>query len=220
MRPLPLALLTIAALAVAVFFAGLWTDTLVLRLAVKPIPALCLVGWVLTARPGRYAQLVAAGLGLSAIGDLLLEIPADLFVFGLGAFLLAHLAYIGAALTDARAPQLLRLIPFALWCGGLYLWLLPGMEGLAVPVGIYVVVICAMLWRMAARADGSLATTLALIGAISFAISDSIIAVRKFDGDFTGARELIMVLYWAGQLGIAASAARTGRPTPERRDPQ
>ncbi len=85
------------------------------------------------------------------------------------------------------------------------------MGGLAVPVGVYVVVICAMLWRMAARADGSTLTTLALVGAVSFAVSDSVIAVRKFNGDFTGAREIIMALYWLGQLGIAASAALTRR---------
>lgn len=218
MRPLSIALLTIAALAVTVFFGGLWTDTVALRLAVKPIPALCLLGWVLTARAGRYGLLVAVGLGLSALGDLLLEIPADLFVFGLGAFLVAHLAYIGATLTDARALHPLRLIPFALWCGGLYLWLLPGMGDLVLPVGIYVVVIGTMLWRMAARADGSLPTTLGLIGAITFAASDSLIAIRKFGADFTGAREAIMALYWAGQLGIAASAALIS-PSGQRPDP-
>jgi alkenylglycerophosphocholine hydrolase len=211
MRPVPAALLAVAALAAVAFFAGLWGDTLALRLAVKPVPALCLLGWVLTARPDRYGVLVAVGLGVSAVGDLLLEVPADLFVFGLLAFLVAHLAYIAATLTDARRPALLRALPFVAWCGALYAWLLPGMGDLAAPVGVYVVVICAMLWRMAARADGALPTTLALLGAISFAVSDSVIAVRKFDGDFVGAREAIMALYWLGQLGIAASAAISRR---------
>lgn len=211
MSRLHAALLTVAALAAVAFFVGFWLDLTALRLAVKPVPALCLLGWVLSARRDGYAIGVAIGLGLSALGDLLLEIPADLFVFGLSAFLLAHLAYIGATATDGRALAPLRALPFVAWCGALYLWLLPGMGGLAVPVGVYVVVICAMLWRMAARADGTTLTTLALAGAISFAVSDSVIAIRKFNGDFTGAREIIMALYWAGQLGIAASAALTRR---------
>lgn len=211
MRPAPAALLALAALAAAAFFVGLWWDEVALRLVVKPIPALCLLGWVLASRPGRYGALVAVGLGLSAVGDLLLEIPADLFVFGLLAFLVAHLAYIGATLTDSRRLALARALPFVAWCGALYAWLLPGMGGMAVPVGVYVLVICAMLWRMAARADGSLPTTLAVAGAISFAVSDSVIAIRKFDGDFTGARETIMALYWLGQLGIAGSAVLTRR---------
>lgn len=209
-----LALMIVAILATVAFFVGLWMDLVWLRVGVKPLPVLCLLGWVATSKPDRYGVLLAIGLGLSALGDLLLELPYDLFVFGLLAFLVAHLAYIAAAQAGGPPVRPLYALPFVVWCGGLYLWLLPGMGDLALPVGVYVAVIGTMLWRMAARTDATLLTSLALAGAISFAASDSLIALRKFSGDFTGAREAIMVLYWLGQILLASSAVLVGaRPT-------
>jgi len=203
---LPLAVLF--CVSAAFFFVGFWIDDVAIRLVTKPIPVLCLAGWVALSRPGRIGWTIFAGLLLSVLGDVLLEIPADLFVFGLSAFLTAHLAYIGAALLDTTRLALVRALPVIVYCGVVYGVLFPGMGGLALPVGIYVTVIGAMLWRMAARVDGRPAATLALVGAISFALSDSVIAVRKFGVDFIGARELIMITYWGGQALIATSAVR------------
>ncbi|TVQ87411.1 MAG: lysoplasmalogenase [Deltaproteobacteria bacterium] len=211
LRPNTLLLSILGSAAIAGFFYGLWTDWVELRIAIKHIPVLCMLAWVWLARPTRYGVWIAVGLGLSSLGDLLLELPIDLFVYGLIAFLLAHLAYIAAALDEWPPLRPLHALPFVAWCVGLYLWLLPSMDDLAVPVAVYVVVICTMLWRMAARADASALTTLALVGAISFAASDSLIAVRKFSSDFAGAREAIMILYWLGQLLLATSAVLAGR---------
>jgi uncharacterized membrane protein YhhN len=213
MKPVNALATVIFGLTVVAFFVGLWADLPWLRLASKPVPVLLLAGLVLGRDRSLYGVLIGIGLLLSVAGDVLLEIPADLFVFGLGAFLLAHLAYIGAAVSASRRAEPLRALPFVLWCGGVYVWLLPQMGDLAVPVGIYVSVIGIMLWRMAARVDGTdRMATVAFVGALAFALSDSIIAVRKFSGDFTGAREAIMVLYWAGQVGIAGSVLwATGR---------
>ena len=44
-------------------------------------------------------------------------------------------------------------------------------------------------------------------GSILFAFSDFVIAVNKFYTPVPGAHLLIMVTYYAGQYGIAASAA-------------
>lgn len=201
--------LVLAALAaVAAFLAGVWTDDVTLRLATKPIPVVCAAVFVLLHSRNVYALLVALGLGLSVVGDVLLEVPANLFVPGLIAFLLAHVAYIAAAVSDSRRLALVRAVPFVLWCGGVYVVLYGGMGDLALPVAIYVTVICGMLWRMAATADTRPATWLALGGAIAFALSDSLIAVRKFGGEFIGAREAIILLYWGGQAAIAASVLR------------
>jgi alkenylglycerophosphocholine/alkenylglycerophosphoethanolamine hydrolase len=211
LQTLPTAILALIGLgAVAAFMVGFWTDDITLRLVAKPLPVICMLVW--TGLHGRsvYSWLIAAGLALSLAGDMFLEVQADLFLFGLIAFLLAHLGYIGAAVSDTRKLAPLRALPFAIWVVGLYLWLLPGMHDLALPVAVYVTVIGVMLWRMAARTDHRPSTWLALAGAMSFAFSDSIIAFRKFDGDFTGAREAIMMLYWLGQLGISASIVRWG----------
>lgn len=202
-------LVALAVGAAAAFVVGHWTDDVTLRLAVKPIPVACAVAFVALFGRGLYAWLIGVGLVISILGDVLLEIPDGSFVAGLLAFLVAHLAYIGAALADTRRLALARAVPVALYCGGVYAWLYSGMGDLVVPVGVYVAVIALMVWRMAARVDGRRDATLALLGAISFAISDSLIAVGRFSGDFAGLREMIILLYWLGQAGIAASVIRS-----------
>ena len=65
-----------------------------------------------------------------------------------------------------------------------------------------------MLWRAAARVGGPgpRAAALGLAGALFFAASDTLIALDRFRGHIPGAGHPIIVLYWLGQLGIAASA--------------
>ena len=212
-RALPwstVACLVIAGLAAVAYFIGLWTDSLPLRLVAKPVPILALAAWVGLSRPGPVGIAIGVGLLFSVVGDVLLEIPADLFVFGLLAFLVAHLVYIVGAVLDTRRLALLRAVPVLVYCGVVYGVLFPGMGEMAVPVAVYVTVIGTMLWRMAARVDGRPAATLALVGAIVFAVSDSVIAIRKFGVDFALGKEIVMVTYYGGQALLAASVAWPG----------
>jgi uncharacterized membrane protein YhhN len=45
-----------------------------------------------------------------------------------------------------------------------------------------------------------------LAGAVAFGASDTLIAFDRFSAPIPGARWPIMVLYWLGQAGLAASA--------------
>jgi uncharacterized membrane protein YhhN len=186
-----------------------------LRLAVKPFPALALAAWVGLRGPGPSGRLTAAGLVLSAGGDLLLE--AGRFLPGLFAFLGAHLAYTAAFLAADRRPALGRALPFLAWGVGAFALLRPGLGDLTVPVAVYVAVICTMMWRAAARvgrSSSALAALLGLAGAVAFGASDTLIAFDRFSAPIPGARWPIMGLYWLGQWGIAAStvlARRTAR---------
>jgi hypothetical protein len=77
-----------------------------------------------------------------------------------------------------------------------------------------------MMWRAAARV-GSLGTSalpalLGLAGAVAFGTSDTLIAFDRFHAPMPGVRWPIMVLYWMGQWGIAASAV-LGRGMPRER---
>jgi len=65
----------------------------------------------------------SAWADFSLLGDVLLAWPGDLFVFGLGAFLVAHLAYLKAYLSDCRRLALLPLI-LALSVGAVLLGIL------------------------------------------------------------------------------------------------
>ena len=178
-----------------------------LWLVIKPLPVLALMLWVLRAPKSAYRDRIAAGLALSLAGDVLIERS---FVAGLGAFLLAHVAYIAAFLADTRRPGLLRALPIAAYGAGMTAFLWPGLGGLKVPVLAYVTAICTMVWRAAARVGHTGAVRpderSALAGAILFALSDTLIALDRFHAPIPAASVPIMLLYWAGQLGIARSA--------------
>ena len=204
--------LIIGLLAATGFFAGLVLDLHWLRLVTKPIPVLCLMIWLRFTARGRYATLLLAGLAFSLLGDVVLEASDSLFVPGLLAFLVAHLWYIAAFLSATRRLALLRALPFAAWGVGAYLTLQPNLGGMAAPVGAYVVVICSMMWRASARVgEGGAARSdqwAALIGAILFALSDTLIALNRFNAPIAGARYAIIGLYWLGQSGLSLSARR------------
>jgi alkenylglycerophosphocholine/alkenylglycerophosphoethanolamine hydrolase len=196
-------------LAAAVYFAALLAGSPVLCLLTKPVPALLLAAWMLP-EASRVARLVTIGLLLSALGDLLLEISPDLFIAGLGAFLVAHLAYVGAFLEQTRQPAMRFALPVACFGAVSFLWLLPKLGAMTWPVLAYVVVICTMMWRAWAQvADTRLARRgawCAALGATSFGISDTLVAWNRFVAPVLALKLLLMLLYWAGQWGIAASA--------------
>lgn len=205
-----------AALAATAYFAGLALGWPGLRLALKPVPVLCLAAVVLSARAGRAGALIGAGLLCSSLGDVLLELPGR-FLPGLGAFLCAHLCYVAAFVSEERRLLAWRALPFAAYGVGVFRLLAPGLGGMAMPVLAYAAAICTMMWRAAARlGSGRAGAGLALAGAISFALSDTLIALDRFRAEVPGARWPIMILYWLGQLGIALSAARVRVNDPPR----
>lgn len=206
MRPL---LLIVALAGAALFLLGLHFELKWLTLLSKPLPVICLLIWLREAPTGIYRRWVAIGLGFSLLGDVLLEWPADLFVFGLGAFLLAHLAYLVAYLSDTRRLAPMDLLLAILAAGGMFLVLASaGLGQLLLPVALYSLAIGAMLWRALARigAVGTASTWLAAGGAVLFVLSDSLIGINRFLAPFEGARYAIILSYWLGQLGITASA--------------
>jgi len=190
------------------YFAGLAANRPALCLVVKPVPALALAAWVALRCLRPLGRLTAAGLVVSAVGDLLLE--TGHFLPGLLAFLAAHVAYVAAFLTADRRIALGRALPFLAWGLGAFATLRPGLGPMAVPVAVYVAVICTMMWRAAARVGSpgtpALAAALGLAGAVAFGASDTLIAFNRFAAPIHGVRWPIMILYWLGQSGIAASA--------------
>lgn len=198
-----------------VFFAGLAFDLDAVRIVAKPIPVLALAAAVATALPSiRYRRLVTLGLVLGAIGDVLLE--TDRFVPGLVAFLFGQLAYITAFVGDQRKLRPMLAVPFAAWGIGLVAALADGADELLVPVALYALVLCTMMWRAVARIGTpwipATSTATTALGAVLFGISDSLIAIDRFGPDVAGARWWIMTSYWAAQIGIALGAlAHPGR---------
>ena len=202
-----------------VFIYGLYIDSTALRLLTKGLPVIALIFWLRSAPQGEYRCWISIGLLFSLGGDILLDIPetqlANQFVLGLGSFLIGHLAYVVAYTSDTRrlAPMALLI---ALACGGSMFWVLnskpEGLGPLLIPVALYALTITAMLWRALARlgVDGipRNSALLAAAGALLFVISDSMIGINRFVQPFDEARYAIIITYWLGQYGIAASAMR------------
>jgi uncharacterized membrane protein YhhN len=146
-------------------------------------------------------------LVLCLVGDVFLMLPQDLFVFGLGAFLLGHVAYVGGMLTDGVSLV-------GLGIGVLVVLLAVGLLGvrilravrsgddpaLASPVTAYIGVISAMV----ATAFGT-GSAVAVAGAGSFYASDALIAWNRFIRETPHHRLVIMVTYHLGQVGLVLS---------------
>lgn len=212
-------------LAASTFFVGVALDMYWLRLLVKPIPVGCMAWWLWSRDEPKdtYSWGIFFGLLCSIGGDLSLEINKRLFVVGLGWFLVAHLCYIMAYLSATRKALLLQALPFLGYGIALYAFMygsiLVKFPRLVVPVALYTTVICCMMWRASALFHAvevrKHAAWMALLGAMTFASSDSLIALNKFVWPIPGVRYAIMVTYWLGQLGILHSVLRAEAPKPE-----
>ena len=210
-----MAWLILAIMGAVTYLYGVSTHAMVLCLLTKPVPVLALLGWLHSGPVSPYRHWISIGLGFSLLGDILLAWPQDLFVFGLGAFLFAHLAYLKAYLVDCRRPAVPALI-LALLAGGSLLSVMAsqGLGDLLVPVGVYALAISVMLWRALARLGSGVpkhSAWLAAAGALAFVVSDSLIGIDRFVQPFSAAPYLIILSYWLGQWGIAASVFSQGK---------
>ncbi|MGH9031763.1 MAG: lysoplasmalogenase [Acidimicrobiia bacterium] len=176
----------------------------------KPGALVLLIGVALTLDPaqGDVRAWFVAALVLSLAGDVFLMLPADRFVPGLAAFLLAHVAYVvGLNLHGGSVGALaLAAIPVAAVAAGLAIRILAAMttganRGLLAPVVAYMVVISAMVTSALASVNAW-----AVAGAILFFGSDALIAETRFVRPSTrGLRVAVMVTYHLGQSGLVLS---------------
>ncbi|MFF7062357.1 lysoplasmalogenase family protein [Pseudomonas sp. NPDC008258] len=198
--PRPSHLMIVALAAAALYIYALASDNTLLALLAKPVPVLAMIGWLRSAPASAYRMWISIGLAFSVLGDILLAIPADLFVFGLVAFLCAHLAYLRAYCDQTLHLALPALLFSALTGITLFSVLAShGLGPLLIPVALYALAISAMLWR--ALACGGLAA----LGASLFVFSDSLIGIDRFVSPFAAAPYLIILAYWLGQWAIASS---------------
>lgn len=178
----------------------------------KPLATAAIVTLAWRRGGDRYGRSVRLGLVFSLAGDVLL-IPEGLFVAGLLAFLLAHLAYLRALTAGTRfAPRLLPFAIVALAAAAVVATLWPTLPGgLRAPVLGYVAVLGAMCAQALARAAvlRTGASRLAAIGAVLFLASDAMLALDRFHAPLSGAPLLVLGTYYTAQLLLALSIAPT-----------
>lgn len=173
----------------------------------------------------RERRWLVPALLLSALGDFLLAMPwwAPAFVFGLGAFLVAHLCYLAALLPLRGNTSRARLTAAAVVvvaCVGMLVRFWPRLtaDGMTVPVTIYMGVLCAMV---CAALLARLPTIWTAVGAVLFAVSDGMIGVGQF---VLGSEALELPIWWvyavsqvlitAGFFFGRAPGGRSSQPGP------
>jgi uncharacterized membrane protein YhhN len=155
----------------------------------------------------RERRWLMLALVFSAAGDFLLAIPwwKPSFVGGLGAFLIAHLCYLGALIPLARRSRwrLVAVGVTVLACVALLVWFWPtlGRDGLTLPVVVYIGVLCAMV---SAALLARLPTPWTALGAVCFAISDGMIGIGRFVLENEALAVPIWWAYAASQILITA----------------
>lgn len=156
--------------------------------------------------------ILSIALVFSAIGDVMLGLHReDLFVFGLLAFLLAHVFYIG--LFARNLPQPLRinseqkiiLVGILIFSAAMTAWLWTGFGAMKIPALIY---LCAITLMCIGATLMRLPKRTVLIGAILFLLSDSLIAANKFRMPIPLSNYAIWATYYLGQCCIAIGFLR------------
>ena len=164
-----------------------------------------------------YSWKILIGLVFSALGDIFLVLKDyGFFIHGIAAFAMAQFLYAWAF--DVWPLKLYVGAICAVIASTIYVFLLPGLEGVMVYVGaVYCALIFTMMWRAIARVQffndrwvftqdlWKWTKLCSCIGAFFFVVSDFTIAFDKFVQPVPYAHAIIMFTYYAAQFHITVS---------------
>ncbi len=185
-----------------------------LEYATKPTVMVFLIAAAILIHPASQGEralfLIALVLGLA--GDVLLMLPDDYLLAGIGAFLTGHLAYtVGFRFAGFSAAGLIAGVIIAAATAGFLLRRIlralrtSGRAKLRNPVIAYAIVISLM--TVSATASGNL---IAAAGGLLFFFSDVIFAWYRFVKPVRWGQPVNIVMYQAGQALLVLSLAVGG----------
>lgn len=174
------------------------------------------LAWASAATDSDYGRWILLALALSWCGDLcLLSARSGAFLAGIGAFLLAHVAFAFGFATRPHALPVPAIALGAMAVAGLLVlrWLWPHLHGFfRGAVLAYVAAIVAMCALSIAAVVGGSHPVLA-IGALAFMASDVAVARDRFVREAFVNRAWGLPLYYAAQLLLAWSCSTTAGGT-------
>ncbi|MDF0714965.1 lysoplasmalogenase [Muricauda sp. 334s03] len=157
----------------------------------------------------KFKSIMISALLFCLMGDILLLFSAY-FVFGLAAFLVAHILFVIGfiQLKGFNGSWAAFIILYGIGTA-LFFWLRPGLGQFMIPVAAYVVVICFMAWQGIGLFLKEKRTEFLwiAIAVLLFMFSDTMIAISKFKSDFDYSSIIILGTYWLS-IGLIANAAR------------
>jgi uncharacterized membrane protein YhhN len=150
-------------------------------------------------------KLMLIAFFFSMLGDTFLMFQGEkYFMFGLGSFLITHLYYIFVFSCNRLKMNLLaRISLFAFSLIMLSVLKNNVNKSLLIPILVYMITITIMAITASERNTNSASYKLALIGAILFVLSDSLIAINEFVVKIPFPTFLIMSTYVLAQYLIA-----------------
>jgi uncharacterized membrane protein YhhN len=207
----------------ALVFAGLeslalWKKWSRLEYVAKPAVMVCLFVWLYLST-GLQGMTLWFGVGIlfSLAGDVLLMLSLDrMFIFGLLAFLLAHISYLFGfqnelkqvgpwsvlliVIISVNAVRIMRRIVASIRA--------KGQARMVIPVILYSSVITVVLYAAMTTISNpewkTNASFFVSTGAFLFYLSDLILAWNKFVSPIKNGRMINIALYHLGQIGLIA----------------
>jgi len=184
------------------------TSRRTLEYAAKPAVMVGLIGVAVALEPVSQVEriffIVALALGL--LSDVFLMLPSDLFLAGLVAAFVEHLAYIaGFRARDLHTGLLaialvVALVSVAVVMPTVYRALRKSHPSLVAPVIAYVAVFVVMV-----ASAGGTGSGVALAGALLFFYSDALLAWNKFVKPVEWGRFVNIITYHSGQALLVLS---------------
>ena len=193
--------------ACAAIFADYMSWEMLYRI-LKPLTTIFVISLLFFAKnPSliKFKNLMVSAMIFCLLGDILL-LRDEFFIFGLGAFLIAHLllTYGFVVLEGFHVHWISGLLFLGLGLS-IFFWLKPDLGNLELPVAIYILTICCMAWqgiglwlKKRIRAHALIA-----IAVFLFMFSDMMIAVNKFKSPFPLSGVVILSTYWISIALIA-----------------
>ena len=199
--------LLIAAITVmgAIYIFFIPHEPVGVKIFMKLIPMALIILYALLTKPLlsiTYKRIIIGGLFVSIVADGVIY----WFIAGLITFFIGHIFYIFAFRHASRKPMpkwaatllLLYGAGMAIWISGSQF--LEGEMVLGIAIIAYIFIILTMGW-MAIRTR----LPLAIIGALLFIFSDSVLAIDRFVYDIPYRDAFVMISYYGAQVFIAAS---------------
>jgi len=167
--------------------------------ALKVIPMLVLIFIAFKQLKTKAQHLFLIGLGFSTVGDFILTYYQDSgFIFGLAAFLFAHLFYL-SSLYPIEKKNLVPVAVYVVYGAAMLQLIVPGLAALLIPVLIYMSVLLLMgIFTLSSTKSN----IWLIVGGISFVISDSLLGLNKFHAPIANSHTLIMVSYYFAQFSL------------------
>ena len=166
---------------------------------VKLVPMMLLVFYASKSLTSTSGKIFIVGMVFSGVGDFFLDYDhVHWFIFGLGAFFIAHVCYL-----FALKPIKMQKIPFVglylVYGVGMFSVIAGGLGELFVPVLAYmsILLFMAVITLLSTKSNKWL-----IIGGLSFVVSDSLIGLDKFYYSISGAHYYIMASYYFAQFSL------------------